>query len=256
MNIREIAGINCKYSEMNREERNYAAILFSALCRPGNPERFLDFCGFKKEIGPEFGIYFEYAYLRDLWWKINDEETKKQIVREQLRINGIDDILQLPTVEINRTFGVAGQPSANQIQFPGKWALVKFAKNFVDNQDLLKICRFKWSFNIKPDIVIHLSNSKAICIEAKYESSEGSYPSSEVDKSIFRERGMKYVGQIELQDYMMEELLGIDTEFMFLVHKKEQSKTARVITWAEAFEGLDMDDMPSFAIEMANRISA
>ena len=255
MDIREIVGLDLNYSEINREERNYAAVFFAAICRPGNPERFLNYCGFDTRIGAEFGIYFEYAYLRDLWWRINSEETKKQVIREKLRIDGIDDILRLPTVDINRKFGVGGQPSTGLIQFPGKWALVKYAENFADKNDLLKICRFKWSFNIKPDIVIHLSKSKAICIEAKYESGEGSYPSSEAEKSIFRARGIKYVGQMELQKYMMEELLGIDTEFMFLVYKKEKSETHKVISWKEAFGSMNLEDMPGFAEAMVKRIS-
>ena len=256
MNIREIAGLDLNYSEMNREERNYAAVFFAALCRPGNTERFLSHCNFDTQVGPEFGIYFEYAYLRDLWWKITSEDTKKAIIQEKLCVEGINEILSLPTVEINRKFGVAGSPSTSQIQFPGKWAIVKYAENFPNPSDFIKVCRFKWSFNIKPDIVIHLSKSKAICIEAKYESGEGFYPSSEVEKSIFRDRGIKYVGQMELQKYMMEELLGIETEFMFLVYKSEKSGTHKVVTWAEAFESLDLEDMPMFALEMANRISS
>lgn len=256
MNIRDVAGLNPNYFEINREERNYAAILFAALCQPGNTERFLNRCGFEDAIGPEYGIYFEYAYLRDFWWKIDDEETKRRIIREKLEITGIDEIMERPVEEINRLFGVAGTPSTTQIQFPGKWALVKYAENFPDPADLLKICRFKWSFNTKPDIVIHLTRSQAICIEAKYESGEGSYPASEAEKAIFKERGLRYVGQMDLQRYMMEELLGIDAEFMFLVSKSEKSATHRVISWSEAFEGLDMSSMPVFAVEMARRISS
>ena len=256
MNVRDIVGLNSNYCEMNREERNYAAVLFAALCRPGNPELFLEYCGFDSKVGADFGIYFEYAFLRDLWSKIGDEETKKRVIRENLSIDGIDEILQLPTIEINRKFGVAGQPSPDQIQFPGKWAIVKYAENFTDSSDFLKICRFKWSFNIKPDIVIHLSKSKAICIEAKYVSGEGSYPASEAEKSIFRNREIKYVGQMDLQKYMMEDLLGIETEFMFLVYKPERSETHKVVSWAEAFEAMNLEDMPAFAVEMARRISS
>lgn len=78
MNIRQIVQFNPNYSEINREERNYAAIFFAALCKPGNSQRFLSYCGFNEEIGHHFGIYFEYAYLRDLWSKI-DTEVKKRI---------------------------------------------------------------------------------------------------------------------------------------------------------------------------------
>lgn len=255
MNVREFVGLDINYCEINREERNYAAIFFAALCRPGNPERFLDFCGFPSTLGQDFGIYFEYAFLRDLWWKIDSEETKKKILSENLRINGIKEILELPIVEINTLFGVPGQPSKDHIQFPGNWSLKKFNANFKSKDDLKKICRFKWSFNIKPDIVIHLEKEKAICIEAKYESGEGSYPSSETEKALFRKRGIKNVRQMELQKYMMEELLGIETEFMYLVYKKEKSETHKVVSWAEAFKSIDLTDMPAFAVAMAEKIS-
>lgn len=241
---------------INREERNYAAILFAALCKSGNAERFLRHCGFGGRLGPDFGIYFEYAYPRDLWSKIEGEGARKEIIRQHLRINGIDDILNLPVMEINRKFGVEGQPSGDFVQYPGKWAIVKYDKTFQDNEDFLKVCRFKWSFNIKPDIMIHLDKDRAICIEAKYESGEGSYPALDIEKTVFKERGIPYVGQMDVQKYMMEELLGMKTDFVFLVFKKEKSETRKDMSWAEAFGSLDMGDMPPFAIEMAKRISA
>jgi hypothetical protein len=256
MNIREITGRNPNYFEIAREERNYAAILFAALCMPGNAKRFLQMLDPAKEIGPEFGIYFEYAYLRDLWSKISGDEPKKDVIRELLPIKGIDQIVQLEPEEINRKFGVAGKPSSGAIQFPGNWSIGKFAKNFHDDEDFLKICRFKWSFRIKPDLVIHLEKNAAICIEAKHESKEGSYPSKSSEKSIFKERGLDHVGQAELQKYMMEDLIGIETDFILLVSDQTESQTHKVVTWNEAFAGLEMAGMPPFAIDMAKRISA
>ncbi len=255
MNIREIVGIAPNYSLINREERNFAAILFAALCKPGNSERFLSYCEYHPDFGDDFGIYVEYSYLRDLWNSLKDENVKKEIIRQHLRINNIDDILDQPIVEINRKFGVGGSPSRDFIQYPGKWAIINYNNNFPDNADFLKICRFKWSFNIKPDIVIHLNKDKAICIEAKYESREGKYPASGLEKEIFKKRDVDYIGQMDLQKYMMEELLGIKTDFMFLVFKKEKSDTHKVVSWSEAFGCLDLSDLPPFAIEMAGRIS-
>jgi hypothetical protein len=255
MNIRKIAQFAPNYCHINREERNYAAIFFAALCKPGNAMRFLRYCGFDGTIAPDFGIYFEYAYLRDLWSNIQDENIRKEIIRQNLNINRIDEILNLPLKEINQKFGVGGEASSEYLQYPGKWAIVKYNKNFPDNDDFRKICRFKWSFNIKPDIVIHLDKDHAICIEAKYESGEGSYPGSDMEKSIFKNRGIEYVGQMELQKYMMEELLGVKTDFMLLVFKKKKSETHKVVSWMEAFGSIDMDEMPGFAVEMARKIS-
>ena len=256
MNIRETAKLTPNYFEINREERNYAAILFAALCKRENAEKFLHYCGYDTELGPDFGIYVEYAYLRDLWSKIDDEQVKKEIIRRHLKISRIDEILDQPIVDINRTFGAAGRPSVEFVQNPGKWAITKYDENFPITEDFVKICRFKWSFNIKPDIVIHLEKDRAICIEAKYESGEGTYPASGKEKAIFRKRGIPYVGQMELQKYMMEELLGIHTDFLFLVSRKKKSATHKVVGWAEAFNCLDLTDLPSFAAEMVRRISA
>ncbi|MBT3363122.1 MAG: hypothetical protein HN407_05615 [Chloroflexi bacterium] len=255
MNVREIAQLSPNYSEINREERNYAAIFFAALCKPGNPEKFLEYCGFSGETGPEFGIYFEYAYLRDLWYKISNESIKKEIIQQKLKIKDIDRILNKSFKEINQLFGVGDKASETYIQFPGKWSIGKYCNNFPDDDDFLSICRFKWSFNIKPDIVIHLDKNRAICIEAKYESGEGSYPATNQEKAIFKARGIKYVRQMDLQKYMMVELLGLSTDFMFLVFKKEKSETHKVVSWSEAFGSVDMKEMPAFAVEMAGKIS-
>jgi hypothetical protein len=114
---------------------------------------------------------------------------------------------------------------------------------------------FLHTHNIKPDVVVHLDKNHAICIEAKYESGEGSYPGGPKEKEIFNSRRVEYVGQMELQKYMMEELLGVKTEFMFLVFKKEKSETHKVISWAEAFANLDVGSMPPFALDMVKNIA-
>ena len=254
MNIRDIAGIDARYYEINREERNYAAILFASLCKPGNVERFLNLCGIERPIGDDFGIYFEYAYLRDLWYQIKEEGVKKEIIRGHLAVDGIDEILARPTVEINTGFGVAGTPSDRYVQFPGTWSIKKYHTHFPDNDDFLAVCKFKWSFNIKPDIVIQINGDAAVCIEAKYESGQGYYPATEAERKIFRDRGLGFVGQTDLQQYMMEGLLGIQSEFIFLVYRKETSDTHRILTWREVFDTLDTGDMPHFACEMVKRI--
>lgn len=257
-NIRSIVYplIPPNYCEINREERNYTAIFFAALCNRINAKKFLALCGYYEEPGPEFGVYFEYAYLRDLWSRIKQEETKKEIIREHLQISGIDKILSLSVTHINRLFGVSGTPSDQFIQYSGKWAIVKYHEHFPDNTDFLNICKFKWSFNIKPDIVIHLDKERAICIEAKYESDEGSYPISEHEKKIFRDREIPFVRQTELQKYMMVDLLGIETDFRFLGFKKSTSNTHKAMTWAEAFGCMNLNYLPDFAKEMVKRISA
>jgi len=255
MHMRQITKIDVDYFQINREERNFAAIFFAALCIPGNAERFLSNFGLGNPVPSQFGVYFEYAFLRDLWDATKSEESKRSVLRTLLPIKGIDQILQLPVEAINRKFGVAGEPSREFLQSPATWSLRKFAPNFADSDDFVSICRFKWSFKIKPDIVIHLDRNRAACIEAKYTSGEGSYPSNEVERAIFKGRHLAYVGQTELQSYMMQDLLGIQTQFMILAPHPLSTPTHRATTWKEAFACLDLGALPDFAKTMASRVS-
>lgn len=255
MNIRKIIGLDPNYSEINREERNYAAIFYAALLKPGNIEKFLALLGIDETPGEDFGIYFEYAYLRDIWSKIYDDETKRSVLWQFLPITNIGELSNLPPVELNTYFGAGISASKAFVQQPGKWALSKYDRTIEGNDDFLTVCKFKWSFNIKPDIVIHLDKDRAICIEAKYESGEGQYPGTERDKAVFKRREIPYVGQMDLQKYMMEELLGIQTDFVFLVHKKSKSETHKVVTWSEVFDCLETSALPPFAQTMIKNVS-
>ena len=111
------------------------------------------------------------------------------------------------------------------------------------------MCKFKWCFNAKPDIVIHTSHSTAICIEAKFESGEGKYPANNKEKEIFHKRGLEFVGQLSIQKKIMEELLGIESEYIFLVQKKSMTESHKTLTWKEAFENLDINKCPYFIKE-------
>jgi hypothetical protein len=254
MNIRDVCGLDPSYAEINREERNYAAVFYAALIQPGNTERFLNLLGIDETPGDEFGIYFEYAYLRDIWNKITDDKTKKEIIRQLCPVSSIDEVLSGSAQDINHYFG-ASKESATYIQQPGWWAISKYDRTIANNDDFLKVCKFKWSFNIKPDIVVHQDKNRAICIEAKYESGEGQYPSSEKDKAVFNRREIPYVGQMELQKYMMEHLLGVQTDFVFLVYRKSKSETHKVVTWSEVFDCLDTSKLPPFAQTMIRNVS-
>lgn len=125
-------------------------------------------------------------------------------------------------MEFNEYFGAVPLPSEKYIQSPGNWSISKFKDNFPDNDEFLKVCKFKWCFNVKPDIVIHTSNDHAICIEAKFESGEGIFPTKQTVKDEFNRRELKFVGQTEIQKKIMK-LLGIKSKFLFLVQKPAYS---------------------------------
>ena len=254
MGIRKIMNFQENYSTINREERNLSAIFFLALCKHNNIYRFLDCFSSQKNIGSDFGIYFEYSFLRDLWNTINDNQIKKEIIRQYLIINNIDDILRNPIIEINRIFGVPTLTlSETKIVSPANWSMRYYNDHFRDDDDFLEVCRFKWSFRIKPDIVIHLDKFHAICIEEKLESMESWYPRGS-DRKIFYSRGLPFVGQLELQKYMMEDLLGIETEFLLLTNRQKRINTHKIVSWKEIFNCLDLSDLPNFAKEVINRV--
>lgn len=259
MYIPQISNITEDYFLFNREERNHAAIFYALILNPSNLIKFIKLCNCSFNIDENhFGIYFEYSYLRDLWDKIKDNKIKKQIIRENLKIKYIDEKLTKDVIEINKFFGVAGIPSSQYIQFPGKWSITKYYKNFIGNkEDFFKVCQFKWSFNIKPDIVIQMNEKQVICIEAKYESGEGSYPSSEIEKNIFKiEFGLNEIKQTDLQKYMFKDLLGFECLSVFLGHKIiNKTNDYLTLTWKDTFNSLDLSSLPLFAKEMIKKIS-
>ena len=263
-NIRALLEFNRNYSHINREERNLAAILYYALFHNDNTQRFLTLIGDHDECDSGgFGMYFEYSFLRDLWRNIDKEcdrdrsnELKRQAILELLKPANADELRAKSTLEFNKYFGCVPRSSATFIQSPSKWSIMGNPRAGVDGlretirDDNLfeKACRFKWAFNIKPDIVIHKSRDSAVCIEAKLESGEGGYPSRPSEKQVFAK--LRKITQTELQRYMMKELLGVRTKFILLVKKPTRgSDSDETLTWREVFRCLDTSGFHPFLLE-------
>ena len=248
MNIRTQIGYTEGYYKINREERNLAAIFYHALLLGDNLRIFLDKIGYQfAVVDKEMGIYFEYAYIRDLWYNIKQgNDFKRKLILDLLQLKNRKELETKTILEFNQYFGDVPRASATDIQSPGNWSIPYYNENILDNDDFLKVCEFKWCFNAKPDIVIHTSNDTAVCIEAKLESKEGKYPASDKEKAIFNTRGLNHVGQLSIQKKIMEELLGIQTEYIFLVQKKSETVTHKAWTWKEVFEDLDTTHCPYF----------
>lgn len=120
MNIRNFLGFTGEYYSINREERNLAAILYHLLLLEGNLGIFLTLIGTSHtpdELS-KCSIYFEYAYLRDLWkkdnlWNVKEEtiaQNKKKFIIDSLKYFCENDdifaeIENKSTEEFNKFFG-------------------------------------------------------------------------------------------------------------------------------------------------------
>lgn len=258
-NIREFLGWNHGYYEINREERNFAAVLYHLLLKNDNLKTFLALMSSRLPIvDDEVAIYFEYSFLRDLWANIamnqTGNHTKRNLIYTFLNPVNINDLQTMTIQEFNMWFG-APNPSRRFIQSPSNWSIGKFASNINDNSEFYKVCCFKWAFNAKPDIVIHTSLNSAICIECKYESVEGSYPTKAAEIKEFENRGLNRVQQTELQRYIMTDLLGIQTEFLFIDKAaKQNNDRPKQLLWKDIFPNLDFNGSLPFVQKWIDQI--
>lgn len=249
-NMRETLGFTDPYWKTNREERNYAALLYYALLSVDNLRRFLDsFAPDLPLIADEHAAYVEYAYIRDLWEATHaSNEVKRTLITDLLATEDVRALQGASVLEWNQHFGVGTPfPSSTVVQSPSRWSMEKFQGNIAKKEDFLATCKFKWSFNIKPDLVIHTSNDHAVVIEAKYASGEGSYPAKSSEKAIFADRELHTVGQTELQEYMFRHLLGVEAVYLYVVQNPTvKSETHHTVLWSDIFHALDVTHVPPF----------
>jgi len=191
-----------RYYQFVREERLFCAALAHLLMQKGsNLTTFLQLVNAKSPADSqlpltridEAEVYVEFAFLRDYWHGLaRDNDAKRRFIFDlfsrvdRLRHYESDSF---PSVigEFNGTFmGSPGTRIRNDIVYPGRWSVTGLFERFGARPDEFRdFCRFKWSFNIKPDVVVLLPGSKPLCVEAKFESKEGRYPTSSSDCVAF-----------------------------------------------------------------------
>jgi hypothetical protein len=251
MNVRELLGWTAPYESFNREERNLAAIFFHALNLPGNLDAFLAATGCAPvAAGFSPAVFYEYAYLRDLWNGLADNGAKCAVIENVLGLACVPQPSSMPVGDLNRLFGAVPKASETDIQSPGKWSVAQLSVAIKDNRDFLAACVFKWCFNAKPDLVLQTAAERVVCIEAKLGSGEGRYPAASAEKEIFKRRALAGVGQTEVQHHLFQQILGYETEFLLLARNKPRSEGShRYLSWADAFECMDCTGLPAFMEE-------
>jgi hypothetical protein len=285
MNLRELVGVDEPYFKFNREERQYAAILFYLLNHANNAERALDAvknCNWKLK-NDEFGIYLEYSYPRDLWHGMDftdrerkvrnssiDEVNKRKVetilsLLEQLHFE-TTLVPQASARDFNAFFIGQSRASKKYIQSPANWHLSTFFGNITSaysekceatvKSALEGVCKLKWAFRVKPDIVIHADRDHALCIELKFESTEGRYPTDGVERKLIQEKKLFQephsplyeITQTEMQTFLMSELLGFDCRYLLIT--RHNKSDGRRLSWADFLKFLEIPpSLPQYISE-------
>ncbi len=165
-----------RYYEFVREERLFCAALAHLLMQKGsNLDTFLRLVNARLAADSKLPIadlesteiYIEFAFLRDYWNTLeHDNSAKRRLIFDLLsRVDGLrhyqSDSFPSAVAEFNGTFmGARGERIKNDIVYPGQWGVASLFERFGAQPDEFRdFCRFKWSFNIKPDIVVLLPGS-------------------------------------------------------------------------------------------------
>jgi hypothetical protein len=200
------------YFACAREERNLVAILYHLFLTLSRAElqHVLKELGVSDSEYPldsethnqsGFGMYYEYAFVRDLWNNIGKEKSSPEEIDAQnmkrLAVikNLVDEkvwtALELDkkdnSHDFNKVFNAyLRTDKSNSIHCPSSWRLKPDAGG-----DLELI---KKAFNAKPDLVIHTSSDRAICFEFKFTSGaskDKGHDQLVIQKKIFEILGVK-----------------------------------------------------------------
>ncbi|MGK2966655.1 MAG: hypothetical protein ACSLFM_13780 [Tepidiformaceae bacterium] len=269
------------FFEFLREERVFCATLAHLLMTRGsNVETFIDLVNQQLDGDSKIStnhpadaeIYLEFSFVRD-WWdglgtasaggtRTSANAAKHSLLLELMRrIPTLHDLAEsLPGASdpaaFNRRFRDSTRLIANDIASPVHWTLSAIASLTQGNPPAFRdLCRLKWAFNIKPDLIIMLPDATPVCVEAKLESAEDTYPSGQADCSKFDSvvgAGQR-VGQIELQQFLFRYLLDRPCQAV-VVTKVPRSRPAHslenapvpVLSWGKVFSHLDHGDSIPF----------
>lgn len=235
------------YFRFCREERNLAALLYHHwLASPKNLEAFIRLVDAGLQGDPaECEVYYEFAMLRDLWDRMEDAEVLSALKptqgldrRKAFVLGLLPDRLRSRVADLepgpwNSFFQVAGKRSVHHVQSPARWSPAEVEG--VTDEERKTLLQIKWSFNLKPDLVIRTPEGTVICVEAKVGSGESSYvarlPGGE--RYALRQRAC--------QAFMFKTLLMVPEaryRSVLLVRKRSAKGGDIQITWQDAFAAM------------------
>lgn len=246
------------FHSFNREERHAVAVVFGLLMQPGNLDRLAERLEWAPVDLDDVEVAVEWSYLRDLWHhhsKLGDQDVLRRAILDWLEPANRIELEDCTIVEFNSHFGASPRASATTIQSPSRWSLQRFDSTIGDNDEFLRTCRFKWAFNIKPDLVLATPSGKVLCIEAKMFSPEGPYPSSTADRAVFARRGLGSVSQTSVQRYLVEELLELEGRFVYLACRHTQTAADQSIIWSELFAALEWQENAPWVTDWIRRLA-
>lgn len=243
-------GVDGKYASFCREERNYAAVLYHLLLDTRRLQRFLELLRIP-DVDPEkVALYFEYAHLRDLWAEgaVSDIPERNRRYREAIiKMLGFPEIPLPQDVHMFNQLFIGKKRAASEqfIQMPRCWDDGRFLewKSHAEREShddgtafARRACRLKWAFNAKPDLVLNLGDNKALCIEAKLDSGTSVYHV----KGRPPEARTCRTGQLELQEFIMEDLLGYQTTFAVISRRSRPMDGSKwqYYSWQQIFTDL------------------
>jgi hypothetical protein len=167
------------FHKIVREERLFCTVLAHLLMQQGrNMEAFLKLINDRlpavSVLTPtnltDAQVYTEFTFLRDHWDSLGREEgATRQAINDTKRqtifalLGGVDGLSHYRSEdfpesipEFNARFmGPRGLLVANDIVYPGQWNVGVLATEFgARPEEFRNWCCFKWSFNIKPDILV------------------------------------------------------------------------------------------------------
>jgi hypothetical protein len=255
---------NTPYYKINREERHYVAIIFALLLRftPATIEGILlnlglrvkDWSKFGRKSGEDFGIYYEYAFLRDMWHQLAGDNDGKRNFLEGILKKRCVDYSSIIDENSDRPFGskIYNQKNdkSRDVISPAQWSATKICNLLKEEaSELLKV---KWAFSAKPDLVIQFDKNHAVCFEFKLESGQTTYTAGCNGKPVS-------VTQTDLQIFILKYCLKIKNVVHVMVEKshkssKELSQKADgslvfCKTWTELIEEIETasENSPSLA---------